>query len=54
MVYQIEYDQFKYINDYGIALDDDGNELRDSDGAIFIVPEEDRHLFLVIGESHAY
>lgn len=45
MDYKIEYDQFQYITESGIALDDNLNELRDSEGAIFIVPEQDRHLF---------
>ena len=46
--YQIQYDQFQYITESGIALDDDWNELRDSEGAIFVVPEQDRHLFRTV------
>ena len=46
--YKIEYDQFQYITDSGIALDDNLNELRDCEGAIFVVPEKDRHLFKTI------
>ena len=45
MSYEMTYDQFQYISDSGIALDDDLNELRDSEGQIFVVPENDRHLF---------
>ena len=45
MDYQLTYEQFQYIDEDGRALDDDLNELRDSEGAIFIVPEEDRHFF---------
>jgi len=46
MSYKIEYDQFKFISIDGIALDDNLNELRDADGAIFVVPVEDRDLFI--------
>lgn len=48
MSYEMTYDQFQYISDSGIALDDDLNELRDSEGQIFVVPENDRHLFKTI------
>ena len=44
----MSYDMFQYITESGIALDDQLNELRDCDGAIFVVPENDRHLFKVV------
>jgi hypothetical protein len=34
--------EFNYITHSGIALDDHGNEVRDEDGAIIVVPEDDR------------
>lgn len=34
--------EFNYITRSGIALDDHGNEVRDEDGAIIVVPEDDR------------
>lgn len=48
MDYEISYDMFQFIDDNGIALDDEGNELRDSEGAIFVVPEKDRHYFIAL------
>ena len=50
MSYEMTYDMFQYITENGIALDDELNELRDCDGAIFVVPENDRHLFKVAGD----
>ena len=47
MSYKMNYDQFQFITIDGIALDDDLNELRDEDGAIFIVPVEDRDNFII-------
>ena len=47
MTYQMKYDQFQFITIDGIALDDNFNELRDENGAIFVVPEEDRDSFIV-------
>lgn len=47
MTYKMDYDQFSFITIDGIALDDNLNELRDEDGAIFVVPEEDRDSFIV-------
>jgi hypothetical protein len=43
----MNYDQFSFITIDGIALDDNFNELRDENGAIFVVPEEDRDSFIV-------
>ena len=34
--------EFNYITSTGIALDDSGHELRDENGEIIIVPEDDR------------
>ena len=34
--------EFKYITSTGIALDDSGHELRDENGEIIIVPEDER------------
>ena len=34
--------EFNYITHSGIALDDHGNEVRDENGAIIVVPEDDR------------
>jgi hypothetical protein len=42
------YDMFQFIDVSGIALDDNWNELRDEDGAIFVVPEQDRQFFKVV------
>jgi hypothetical protein len=47
MTYKMTYDQFRFITIDGIALDDNFNELRDEDGAIFVVPEEDRGSFII-------
>lgn len=47
MTYKMDYDQFSFITIDGIALDDNFNELRDENGAIFVVPEEDRDSFIV-------
>lgn len=47
MTYKMDYDQFSFITIDGIALDDNLNELRDEDGAIFVVPEEDRDSFII-------
>jgi hypothetical protein len=47
MTYKMNYDQFSFITIDGIALDDNFNELRDENGAIFVVPEEDRDSFIV-------
>jgi len=50
-MYEMNYDQFQYITESGIALDDDLNELRDAEGQIFVVPDSERHLFTVIHEG---
>lgn len=42
------YDMFQFIDESGIALDDEWNELRDEEGAIFVVPEQDRKFFKVV------
>jgi len=47
MTYKMAYDQFRFITIDGIALDDNLNELRDEDGAIFVVPVEDRDSFII-------
>jgi hypothetical protein len=47
MTYKMDYDQFRFITIDGIALDDNLNELRDEDGAIFVVPDEDRDQFII-------
>jgi hypothetical protein len=49
--YNVTYDMFKYIDSSGIALDDNLNELRDSEGMVFIVPEQDRDYFITIREE---
>ena len=41
-------DLVNYIDEYGIALDDEGNEVRDEDGAIILVPEECRKFYKVL------
>jgi hypothetical protein len=43
----MDYDQFRFITIDGIALDDNFNELRDENGAIFVVPDEDRDQFII-------
>lgn len=48
----MQYDRFSYISESGIALDDCLNELRDDEGCIFVVPEEDRHLFKVFVQDN--
>lgn len=40
--------EFNYINENGLALDDYGNEFRDENGQIIIVPESERHLYKVM------
>jgi hypothetical protein len=42
------FEQISYINSYGLALDDYGNEFRDENGMIVIIPEDKWHLFEVI------
>jgi hypothetical protein len=37
--------EFYYIDRNGIALDDSGNEFRDENGQIVIVPPEERHFY---------
>lgn len=37
--------EFYYIDDNGVALDDNGHEFRGEDGAIVIVPPEDRGFY---------
>jgi hypothetical protein len=37
--------EFSYIDRNGIALDEYGNEFRGEDGAIVIVPPEDRGFY---------
>jgi hypothetical protein len=43
----MDYDQFRFITIDGIALDDNLNELRDENGAIFVVPDEDMDQFII-------
>ncbi len=38
-------EHIRYINESGIGLDDYGNEYRDEEGMIYIVPVELRHAF---------
>ena len=47
MTYKMDYDQFRFITIDGIALDDNLNELRDENGAIFVVPDEDMDQFII-------
>jgi hypothetical protein len=42
------YDMFQFIDESGIALDDNWNELRDEDGAIIVGPEQDRQFVKVV------
>lgn len=37
--------EFRYIDRNGIALDDYGNEFRDEDGQIIIIPSEERQFY---------
>lgn len=37
-----------YIDENGIALDDEGNEVRDEEGAIILVPEDYRKYYKVL------
>lgn len=37
--------EFNYISNTGIALDDFGNEVRDENGAVIIVPENEREYY---------
>lgn len=39
------YDHFSYINESGMALDDDFNEFRDENGEVVYVPKEHWKLF---------
>jgi hypothetical protein len=39
-----------YINESGIGLDDYGNEYRDEDGMIYLVPVELRQHFKILEE----
>ena len=38
-------DEFYYVSRDGIALDDSGNEVRDENGQIIIVPKDERHFY---------
>lgn len=40
-----DYELITYINENGIALDDDGNEFRDESGQIVIIPINERRYF---------
>ena len=37
-----------YIDESGIALDDEGNEVRNEEGAVILVPEEYRKYYKVL------
>ncbi len=37
--------EFNYISRDGLALDDFGNEVRDENGQVIIVPLEERHFY---------
>ena len=39
--------EFNYITHGGIALDDFGNEVRDEDGAIIVVPDDERANYVI-------
>ena len=39
--------EFNYITQSGIALDDHGNEVRDEDGVIIVVPEDERANYVI-------
>ena len=39
--------EFHYIDSEGIALDEHGNEFRDENGQIIIVPMEDRQFYKI-------
>jgi hypothetical protein len=41
-------DHISYIDAHGIGLDDYGNEYRDEDGMIYIVPVELRQHFKIL------
>jgi hypothetical protein len=43
-----DYELIKYIDDNGIALDDYGNEFRDENGQIVIIPLNERRYFKTI------
>ena len=43
-----DYELITYIDDSGIALDDYGNEFRDENGQIVIIPLEERRYFKTI------
>jgi hypothetical protein len=47
-------EHISYINEYGIGLDDYGNEYRDEDGMIYLVPIELRQNFKILNQGEEY
>ena len=45
-------DLVNYIDQNGIALDDDGNEVRDEEGAVILVSESERSNYTVIERNY--
>lgn len=45
--------EFNYITSTGIALDDFGNEVRDENGVIVIVPENERTNYTIVRSDDA-
>ena len=43
--------EFNYITSTGIALDDFGHEVRDENGEIIIVPEDERANYDIAGDQ---
>ena len=44
--------EFRYIDHSGVALDDYGHEVRDENGAIIVVPPEDRGFYDIAYRPH--
>jgi hypothetical protein len=44
--------EFRYIDRQGIALDDYGHEVRNENGAIIVVPLEDRGFYDIAYRPH--
>ena len=40
-----------YIDEFGVALDDYGNEVRQEDGSIIVVPQANRKFFTVLNRT---
>jgi hypothetical protein len=42
------FEQFDHIDQWGKALDPNGNEFRDEQGQVIFVPDQWQHLFTIL------